>query len=77
MAAASINTALHVTYPAAAEIAQEACACLKAAGYTGVRHWRHGPTREWRHALCIVALFEKNAAHAKTVLRRPGGRAAS
>jgi Na+/phosphate symporter len=70
-AAASINTALHVTHTAAAAIAQDSMRLLESSGIHGcaalerMGHLVNGSIR-----LCIVALFEQDATHAKTVLRR-------
>jgi hypothetical protein len=70
-AAASINTALHVTYTAAAEIAQDSLRMLESSGIHGCAALESiGQLVNGSMRLCIVALFEKNAAHAKTVLRR-------
>jgi Na+/phosphate symporter len=71
LAAASINTALHITYTAAAEIAQDSMRLLESSGIHGCAALESmGQLVNGSMRLCIVALFEKNAAHAKTVLRR-------
>jgi Na+/phosphate symporter len=71
LAAASINTALHVTYTAAAEIAQDSMRLLESSGIHGCAALeRMGQLVNGSIRLCVVALFEKDAAHAKTVLRR-------
>jgi Na+/phosphate symporter len=70
-AAASINTALHVTHTAAAAIAQDSIRLLESSGIHGcaalerLAQLVNGSVR-----LCIVALFEQDTAHAKIVLRR-------
>jgi hypothetical protein len=70
LAAASINTALHVTYTAAAEIAQDTLRLLESSGIHGCAALESmGQLVNGSMRLCIVALFDKNAAHAKTVLR--------
>ena len=70
-AAASINTALHVTCTAAAEIAQDSIRLLESSGIHGCEALaRMGQLVNGSMRLCIVALFEKNAAHAKNVLQR-------
>jgi phosphate uptake regulator len=72
-AAAGINTALHVTYTAAAEIAQDSIRLLESSGIHGCDALeRMGQLVNGSMRLCIVALFEKNAAHAENVLRRQG-----
>jgi hypothetical protein len=69
-AAASINTALHVTYTAAAEVAQDSMRLLECSGIHGCAALeRMGQLVNRSIRLCIIALFEKDAAHAKTVLR--------
>jgi Na+/phosphate symporter len=70
-AAASINTALHVTYTAAAEIAQDSLRLLESSGIHGCAALeRMGQLVNGSMRLCVVALFQQDAAHAKTVLRR-------
>ena len=70
-AAASINTALHVTYTAAAEVAQDSMRLLECSGIHGCAALeRMGQLVNRSMRLCIIALFEKDAAHAKAVLRR-------
>lgn len=71
VAAASINTALHVTHTAAAEIAQDSLRLLQSSGIHGCAALENiGQLVNGSMRLCIVALFNKDAAHAKTVLRR-------
>jgi Na+/phosphate symporter len=71
LAAAGINTALHVTYTAAVEIAQDSLRLLESSGIHGCAALeRMGQLVNGSMRLCIVALFEKDVAHAKTVLRR-------
>jgi Na+/phosphate symporter len=70
-AAASINTALHVTYTAAAEIAQDSLRLLESSGIHGCAALeRMGQLVNGSMRLCVVALFQQDAAHAKSVLRR-------
>lgn len=70
-AAAGINTALHVTYTAAVQIAHDSLRLLESSGIHGCAALeRMGQTVNGSMRLCIVALFEQDAAHAKTVLRR-------
>jgi len=69
-AAASISTALHVTYNAAAEVAQDSMRLLECSGIHGCAALeRMGQLVNRSIRLCIIALFEKDAAHAKAVLR--------
>jgi hypothetical protein len=70
-AAASINTALHVTHTAAAAIAQDSMRLLESSGIHGCAALeRMGQLVNGSIRLCVVALFEQDAIHAKTVLRR-------
>ncbi len=70
LAAASIGTALHLTHTAAAAIAQDSVRLLetsgihKCAALDSMVQLVNGSIR-----LCIVSLFQKDAAHARTVLR--------
>jgi phosphate uptake regulator len=70
-AAASIGTALHVTYTAAAEIANDSIRLLECGGIHGCAALeRMGQLVNGSLRLCIVALFEKDVAHAQSVLRQ-------
>ena len=70
-AAAGINTALHVTYSAAAEIAQDSLRLLESGGIHGCAALeRMGQLVNGSIRLCIIALFEESPAHARIVLRR-------
>lgn len=70
-AAAGINTALHVTYFAAVEIAQDSLRLLESGGIHGCAALeRMGQLVNGSIRLCIVAFSEQNAAYAKAVLRR-------
>jgi Na+/phosphate symporter len=70
LAAASISTALHLTYTAAAAIAQDSMRLLESSGIhecaalDRMVQLVNGSIR-----LCIISLFQKDAAHARTVLR--------
>jgi phosphate transport system protein len=71
LAAAGINTALHVTYTAAAQIAQDSVRLLEGSGIHGCAALeRMGQHVNGSMRLCVVSLFEKNAGHAKAALRR-------
>jgi phosphate transport system protein len=70
-AAASINTALHVTYTAAAQIAQDSARLLEGSGIHGCAALEMmGRVVNGSIRLCVVALFEENAGHATAALRR-------
>src|SRR5882757_10611596 len=62
-AAASINTALHVTYTAAAEIAQDSLRLLESSGIHGCAALeKMGQLVNGSMRLCIVALFDQDVA---------------
>jgi hypothetical protein len=73
LAAASIGTALHLTYTAAVAIAQDSMRFLEGGGIhdcaalDGMAQLVNGSVR-----LCTISLFQKDAAHARTVLRHRG-----
>ena len=70
-AAASISTALHVIYTAAAQIARDSVRLLEGSGIHGCAPLESmGQLVNGSVRLCIVALFEQDAVHAKRVLRR-------
>lgn len=70
-AAANIETALHVTYTAAAQIAQDSIRLLEGSGIHGCAALEMmGRVVNGSMRLCVVALFEENAGHAKAALRR-------
>ncbi|MFL6428649.1 MAG: PhoU domain-containing protein [Acidobacteriaceae bacterium] len=70
LAAVSIGTALHLTHSAAAAIAQDSVRLLETSGIhkcaplDSMAQLVNGSIR-----LCIVSLFQQDAAHARTVLR--------
>ncbi len=69
--AANIETALHVTYTAAAQIAQDSIRLLEGSGIHGCAALEMlGRVVNGSMRLCVVALFEENADHAKAALRR-------
>ncbi len=71
LAAASINTALRVTYTAAAEIAQDSVRMLEGSGIHGCAALETmGRVVNGSIRLCVVSLFEENAGHAKAAIRR-------
>ena len=70
-AAVHINTALHATYTAAAQIAQDTMRLLEGSGIHRCADLeRMGRLVNGSLRLSVVALFEKNVDHAKAVLRR-------
>lgn len=69
--AANIETALHVTYTAAAQIAQDSIRMLEGSGIHGCAALQMmGRVVNGSMRLCVVALFEENAGHANAALRR-------
>lgn len=70
LAAANINTALHVTYDAAAQIAQDSTRLLEGSGIHACADLeRMGQLVNGSMRLCVIALFDRNAGHAKAVLQ--------
>ncbi len=70
-AAASINSALHATYTAATEIAQDSIRLLEGSGIHGCAALEMmGRVVNGSMRLCVVALFEENVGHAQAALRR-------
>ncbi len=73
VAAASIGTALHLTYTASVAIAQDSMRLLESGGIhdcaalDAIAELVNGSVR-----LCTISLFQKDAAHARTVLRHRG-----
>src|SRR5215469_4161270 len=70
-AALSIAAALHVTYSVAEEIAQSTILLLEGSGIEKSMQLKNlGRSVNASMRLCVLALFERNASHALTVLRK-------